>query len=117
MRAQCFEPSAIGQDELDHLTECSKHPGALRGILETYRSAFVNAKVNKKGVSNARGGRIKCPVMTIGAPEAFGPTAQDCMLKVAEDFEFSDIHQECGHSLVLEQPERLAKDLKSFMLR
>lgn len=116
MRAECFDPSAIGQEELDHWTECCKQPGALRGILETYRSAFVNARVNKESVSDAKGGKIKCPVMTVGAPEFFGPTVKDCMLKVAEDVQFSDVYQECGHSLALEHPERLANDLKSFML-
>ena len=77
MRAECFAPTAIGQAELDHWTECSKQPGALRRNLETYRSAFVNARVNKEKVSAAQGGKIKCPVMTIGAPEIFGPTVRD----------------------------------------
>ncbi len=116
MRAECFDPSAIGQAELDHWTECCKQPGALRGILETYRSAFVNKRVNEESVSEAKGGKIKCPVMTIGAPEFFGPTVRDCMLKVAENVTKSDIYEECGHSLALEQPERLAADLKAFML-
>ncbi|CEJ92395.1 hypothetical protein VHEMI08050 [[Torrubiella] hemipterigena] len=116
MRAECFDPTAIQQLELDHWTECSKQPGALRGILETYRSAFVNAKVNKESVSSEKGGKITCPVMTIGAPEFFGPTVRNCMLHVATNVEFSEIYQECGHSLALEKPERLAGDLIKFML-
>jgi len=38
------------------------------------------------------------------------------MRKVAEIVKKSEIYEECGHSLALEQPERLAADLKAFML-
>jgi len=54
--------------------------------------------------------------MTIGAPEFFGPSVRENALKVAENVERSEIFEECGHSLALEKPERLAKCLKEFML-
>lgn len=54
--------------------------------------------------------------MTIGAPEFFGPTVKENILQVAEKVKVDYIFEECGHSLALEKPERLAQCLKDFML-
>jgi len=54
--------------------------------------------------------------MTIGAPEFFGPTVEACARKFAVDVRRSEIFDECGHSLALEKPERLARCLREFML-
>lgn len=55
-------------------------------------------------------------IMTIGAPEFFGPQVKEHILQVAEKVERSELFEECGHSLALEKPERLAKCLREFML-
>ena len=62
------------------------------------------------------GGKLTLPVMTIGAPEFFGPTVKEKFLQVAEKVDVDYIFEECGHSLALEKPERLAKCLREFML-
>lgn len=38
------------------------------------------------------------------------------MEKVAENVQWSEVFEECGHSLALEKPEELAKMLREFML-
>ena len=114
IKQECYNPACIEPKALDHWIECVKQPGGLRGILETYRSAFASAKVNQKLLKD--GGKLTLPVMTIGAPEFFGPVVKDGILKVAENVERSEIFEECGHSLALEKPERLAKCLQEFML-
>jgi pimeloyl-ACP methyl ester carboxylesterase len=97
---------------LDYWTDCARQPGGLTGIFETYRSVFKNAEINKESAKT----KLKCPVMTIGAPEFFGPQVEANAKLFAESVEQSEIFEECGHSLALEKPERLAKSLKKFML-
>ena len=113
IRQECYDPSTLEPAALDHWIECARQPGGTRGILETYRSAMVNREVNQKHVKE---GKLKMPVMTVGAPEFFGPTVKENALIFAEDVKRSELFEECGHSLALEKPERLAKMLIEFML-
>lgn len=46
----------------------------------------------------------------------FGPLVKEQMLTAADNVEIAEVFDECGHSLSLEQPERLAKLLKRFVL-
>ena len=114
MKQECYNPSMIEPKALNHWIECVKQPGGNRGILETYRSAFKSAEVHRNLLKN--GGKLTLPIMTVGAPEFFGPQVETNILKVAEKVERSEIFEECGHSLALEKPERLAKMLIDFML-
>lgn len=56
------------------------------------------------------------PILTIGAPESFGPLVEDQMDQVSTGVERAEVFEECGHSLALEAPERLARVLHEFML-
>lgn len=112
MKQECYNPTMIEPKALNHWIDCVKQPGCLRGILETYRSAFKNAEINTELAKT----KLKMPVMTIGAPEFFGPKVRDCALSFAENVVKSEIFEECGHSLALEKPERLAESLKAFFL-
>ncbi|EXJ64940.1 hypothetical protein A1O7_01279 [Cladophialophora yegresii CBS 114405] len=112
IKQECFDPVAVEAHALDHWIECVKQPGCLRGILGTYRAGFKNAEINR-GLAREK---LTLPVMTIGAPEFFGPKVRDCALKVAETVTRSEMFDECGHSLALEAEERLATCLKEFCL-
>ncbi|EGP85812.1 unnamed protein product [Zymoseptoria tritici ST99CH_3D1] len=112
IKQECYNPTTISPLALNHWIECVKQPGCLRGILETYRAGFKNGELNRKLAET----KLEMPVMTIGAPEFFGPTVEECARKFARDVRKSEIYEECGHSLALEKPERLAKDLKEFFL-
>jgi pimeloyl-ACP methyl ester carboxylesterase len=87
----------------------------LRGILETYRAGLKTGELHRDLLEE--GGKLTLPIMTIGAPEFFGPTVKDGILRLAENVERSEIFEECGHSLALEQPTRLAEALKEFFLK
>lgn len=113
MTQECCNPSAIDQHARDEWIRCSRAPGGLRGILETYRSAFKNAAFNQEQSKT----KLKCKVMAIGAPEFFGPLVEEQMVKVSEKVQHAELFEECGHSLALERPERLAARLKEFMLK
>lgn len=114
IKQECYNPTAIEPVALDHWIECVKQPGCLRGILETYRAGLKNGDIHHELLE--KGGKLNLPIMTIGAPEFFGPTVKDNILKVAEAVQDDHIFEECGHSLALEKPERLAKCLRKFML-
>lgn len=113
MTQECCNPTAISQEARDEWVRCSKAPGGLRGILETYRAAFRNAEFNREQART----KLTCPVMSIGAPEFFGPLVREQMEKVAENVVQSHLYENCGHSLALEKTELLARHLKGFMLR
>ncbi|KJY02174.1 alpha/beta hydrolase like protein [Zymoseptoria brevis] len=112
IKQECYNPTTISPLALNHWIECVKQPGCLRGILETYRAGFKNGELNRKLAET----KLEIPVMTIGAPEFFGPTVEECAGKFARDVVKSEIYEECGHSLALEKSERLAQDLKEFFL-
>ncbi|THX00081.1 soluble epoxide hydrolase [Aureobasidium pullulans] len=114
MKQECYNPNAIEHAALDHWVACSMQPGGLRGILETHRAGFKNA-ANHRALLEA-GGKLTVRTMIIGAPEFFGPIAEQSVLRVVERVERSEIFEECGHSLALEKAERLAKCLREFML-
>jgi pimeloyl-ACP methyl ester carboxylesterase len=46
----------------------------------------------------------------------FGPLVEEQMKQVADNVVISEVFEECGHSLSLEKPERLAGLLKRFLL-
>lgn len=112
MKAECYNPIALEQKAMDEWITCVKSPGGLRGVLETYRAAMKNAEINKE-LSKTK---LNLRIMTVGAPEFFGPLVREEMLKVSNGVEHSEVFEECGHSLSLEQPDRLATALRKFML-
>lgn len=112
MKQECYNPSKIEPRALDHWIECVKSPGCNRGILETYRSAFENGRVNQEIAKT----KLTLPIMTIGAPEFFGPQVKESILRAADKVDYDEIFEECGHSLALEAEDRLADRLLKFFL-
>lgn len=110
MKAETWNPNAISDDCIKEWVSHIKAPGGLRGVLETYRAAFKNAEIN----AELKKQKIEMPVMTIGAPEFFGNTVEKQMKEFASNVVFGQVFEECGHSLALEAPERLAEALKMF---
>jgi len=113
IRAETWNPTAITAEAIEEWIARLMSPGGLRGVLETYRAAFKNASINEE----LRKVRLTLPVLTVGAPEFFGPLVKDQMLKVADRVDRAEVFEECGHSLALEADQRLAKLLCEFMLR
>ena len=114
IKQECYNPCSIEPVALNHWIECVKQPGCLRGILETYRAGLKSGDLHAEMLK--KDGKLTLPIMTIGASEFFGPQVKENFLKVAEKIERNILYEECGHSLALEKPERLAKDLREFFL-
>ena len=112
IKAETWNPNAITEEAMTEWVSCLKAPGGLRGCLETYRAAHRNAEI----VRGLRDTRLTLPIMTVGAPEFFGPLVERQMARLSEGVEVAAVFDACGHSLALEAEERLAGMLKDFML-
>jgi pimeloyl-ACP methyl ester carboxylesterase len=112
IRAETWNPTAITAEAIDEWIARLMSPGGLRGVLETYRAAFKNGRINEELGKT----RLTLPVLTVGAPEFFGPMVKEQMLKVADRVDRAEVFEECGHSLALEADQRLASLLCEFML-
>lgn len=112
IKAETWNPNAISEEALSEWIACLKSPGGLRGCMETYRAGLKNARINKELGAN----KLTLPIMTIGAPEFFGPLVEQQMRDVSQGVERAAVFEECGHSLALEAEHRLAEMLRSFML-
>jgi pimeloyl-ACP methyl ester carboxylesterase len=112
IKAETWNPNAITEEALTEWVSCLKAPGGLRGTLETYRAAFRNAEI----VRELRETKLTLPIMTVGAPEFFGPLVEEQMARLSTGVEKAAVFEECGHSLALEAEGRLATMLTDFML-
>lgn len=112
IKAETWNPYAISEEAISEWVGCLKAPGGLRGCLETYRAGLANARINR----DLKQTKLTLPIMTVGAPEFFGPLVESQMLKVAEKVERTAVFEHCGHSLALEAEGRLATMLREFML-
>ncbi|MEZ2129644.1 MULTISPECIES: alpha/beta hydrolase [unclassified Sinorhizobium] len=113
IKAETWNPTAIDDSAISEWVARLTAPGGLRGCLETYRAGLKNAEINRRLSKE----KLDLPVMTIGAPEFFGPMVREQMLNVAKNVEQSEVFEECGHSLAWEAEHRLAKSLRDFMLK
>ncbi|MBO6882775.1 MAG: alpha/beta hydrolase [Marivita sp.] len=112
IKAETWNPNAITEEAMNEWVASLKAPGGLRGTLETYRAAFKNAEI----VRELRNEKLTLPIMTVGAPEFFGPLVEEQMARLSNGVEKAAVFEECGHSLALEAQDRLAAMLKEFML-
>ncbi|WP_234188208.1 alpha/beta fold hydrolase [Shinella sp. NM-101] len=111
IKAETWNPNAIADEAITEWIARLSAPGGLRGCLETYRAGLKNARINDELIKT----KLTMPVMTLGAPEFFGELVRDQMERVAERVVKSDVFEECGHSLALEAPDRLASALLDFI--
>ncbi len=113
IKAETFNPNAISEEALTEWIACLRAPGGLRGCMETYRAGLKNARINKELGTT----KLALPIMTVGAPEFFGPLVEQQMRDVSNGVERAEVFEECGHSLALEAEDRLATMLRDFMLK
>lgn len=112
IKAETYNPNAITDEAIDEWIARIQAPGGLRGVLETYRAGLKNGDINAR----LKQEKLTLPIMTVGAPEFFGPLVEDQMNKMSTGVERAEVFEECGHSLALEAEDRLAAMLRDFML-
>ena len=111
MRAEMWNPAALPADLVDEWIAHIAAPSGLRGLLDTYRAPFANAATNRDLAAQP----LSAPVLAIGAREFYGHYVGEQMRKVATNVT-ERVWEDSGHSLALEQPRRLADELRSFIL-
>lgn len=110
MRAEMWNPAALPDDLADEWVSHIAAPGGLRGVLDTYRAPFANADTNLALAEEP----LTIPVLAIGAREFYGHHVGEQMRKVATQVH-ERVWDDSGHSLALEQPQRLAEELTAFI--
>lgn len=108
MKNETYDPTAITQDCIDEWTRTSSAPGGLRAIFQVYRETFKNIEDCKRWSET----KLKMPVIAIGSEYFVGAESKREMELVAENVSYVEI--DCGHSLALERPQKLADALDKF---
>ena len=110
MKAECYDPSAIDEKVIDEVVRCSAAPGGLRSIFAVYRATFENMDLVEDWMKNP----LDLPILTIGSKAFINEEVERQMERVG-NVDKSVIFEECGHSLALEAPDRLSRELQSFI--
>ncbi len=92
IKAETWNPNAITDDAISEWIVRLAALGGLRGCLETHRAGLKNARSNKELQKT----KLTLPIMTVGAPEFFGPLVEDQMRKVSAGVERAEVFEECG---------------------
>jgi pimeloyl-ACP methyl ester carboxylesterase len=82
--ARCFDPSAIGDADLDVYASAYTAPGAMRAGFELYRAFDRDGDDNRDALQ--RHGKLTVPVLAVGgAISTSGPVVEEMMREVATD--------------------------------
>jgi pimeloyl-ACP methyl ester carboxylesterase len=110
-RKYCYDPTAIGPDDIDEYLRTFAGLGGVRGALGVYRAIFeTEAQVRER-----LGGedKLRMPVLALGGALSLGKHAAEMMRQVAEDVRGGPVER-CGHFIAEERPEYLAERLLAF---
>lgn len=108
MKNECYNPAGVNDAVVDEVVRCSSQPGGLRSIFEVYRATFKNIADDEAWATQ----KLTMPVMATGSRHFIGDEVRLQMERVAIDV--TPRVMECGHSLSLELPDVLAKNLIEF---
>jgi pimeloyl-ACP methyl ester carboxylesterase len=109
MKNETFDPSSISEEAVDEWVRCASGPGGLRGIFEVYRAHFENAKQTIQWSQD----KLDIPVLAISSQYFMGEEPLRQMQQVAHRVQYVELER-CGHSMALEQPEKLAAAMLDF---
>ncbi|ARW15978.1 alpha/beta fold hydrolase [Komagataeibacter europaeus] len=109
MKNETYDPSAISNVAAADWIRSASGPGGLRGIFEVYRAHFVNQEL----VLGWSKDKLTIPVLALSSAYFMGDEPLRQMENVAADIRFVEL-EHCGHSMALEQPQRVAEELINF---
>ncbi|KEZ67867.1 hydrolase [Pseudomonas amygdali pv. tabaci str. ATCC 11528] len=110
LNKQSYDPTAYPEELKEEWITLLSTPHGLRGTLDTYKATLENARINK----SLHGKLSGKPVMTIGASHFFGDLVRQSISSIGIEPSHNVIFERCGHGLALEQPLKLANELKHF---
>lgn len=109
----CYNPAAFPLDLLEEWDRMFEAPGAMRGILETYRAELKNIHINEELM--AKNGKVDKPVITVGGIEFYGIRVKPYAERIFSNIQNSIVLEKSGHHLALEQPEELAEFISTLL--
>lgn len=109
MKNETYDPSSIDDEVVNEVVRGCSQPGGLRPIFEVYRATFKNIELDTKWAEV----KLEMPVLAVGSQAFIGEESRRQMDRVAKDVRYVEL-DECGHSLSLERPEKLAAILLDF---
>jgi pimeloyl-ACP methyl ester carboxylesterase len=111
--ARCFDPSAIGEADLDLYASAYSAPGAMRAGFELYRAFDRDAEDNLEALR--RNGKLRVPVLAVGgAISTTGPLMQEMLQEVAENVTAVRVPR-TGHWVAEENPKAVTSALLEFL--
>ncbi len=111
--ARLFDPSAIGDRELDLYASAYSAPGAMRAGFELYRAFDQDAEDNRAAL--AAQGKLTIPVLAVGGQASTtGPLMAEMMREVAVDVTELRVSR-AAHWIAEENPAALFDGLAAFL--
>jgi len=107
---QTYDPTLLPPELVDEWIEKLSTPHGLRGTLDTYKATLENARINRELAAQS----AMVPVMTTGASHFFGDLVRESVERTGVIPAEHHVFEQCGHSLALEQPAKLAALLQRF---
>lgn len=113
--ARIYDPSAIGENDLDIYTSAYAAPGAMRAGFELYRAFDRDADDNREALK--RNGKLTIPVLAVGgATSTSGPLVEEMMHQVAENVAGLRVAG-TAHWIAEENPVAFTAGLLEFVVR
>src|SRR5262249_46499130 len=107
------DPKSIDEETRQHYAELYARPGAMHSAFAQFAACAQNADDNKEFLAK---GKLKMPVLAIGAERSFGTAMADDLRFVADNVTVSVIPNS-GHWLMEEQPQATIAAVRAFLDR
>ena len=105
------DPKSIDEETRQHYAELYARPGAMHSAFAQFAAFAQDADDNKEFLAK---GKLKMPVLGIGAEKSFGTAMADDLRFVADDVTVSVVSNS-GHWLMEEQPQAPIAAVRVFL--
>jgi pimeloyl-ACP methyl ester carboxylesterase len=103
-------PDRISQAKRDRYIDCYSKPGNMSNGFEYYRSVTTSSTQNVAFAES----KLRMPVLALGGQTGVGNGLKMSMEKLADNVQGGEI-ESCGHYVMEEQPEIVARKLLDFL--
>ena len=106
------DPRRFGEGSRQHYTALYARPGAMRAAFNQFAAFVQDARDNQEVLT--KGGKLRVPVLAVGAEKFFGTMMAETMRFTATDVQPLVI-ADAGHWLMEEQPTATVKAIRTFL--
>jgi pimeloyl-ACP methyl ester carboxylesterase len=105
------DPNSIDEETRQHYAELYARPGAMHSAFAQFAAFAQDAEDNKEFLAK---GKLKMPVLAIGAEKSFGTGMADDLRFVADNVT-AEVIPNSGHWLMEEQPQATITAVRAFL--